>query len=166
MANRRRIVPDNSVMLPAFFDETIKYRDNDFDLKRRTAPLLGAILLKSVVTFAPEMLIHEFTKKVGEWAWPGRGKPSRTDPDNANLQVRTFLSLPIIYVPAQKLAKLAWNYMTVLKLGPHDAWYLACAVYNDAELWISTDHKDNIVEKSRQVHKKVFTLTEQRFDQV
>lgn len=166
MAEPRRIVPDNSVMLPAFFAETIRYGGNDFDLNRRAAPLLGAIISKSVVTFAPEMLIHEFTKKVGEWAWPGRGKPSRTDPDKANEQVMEFLQLPIKYVPASQLADLAWEYMTLSKLGPQDAWYLACAVYHDAELWISTDHKDNIVDKSRQVHNKVFTLTEHRFDQV
>lgn len=58
----RRIVPDNSVMIPAFFDETIIFRGNKFRLSRRASDLVGMIRARQVEAVAPEHLVYEFMK--------------------------------------------------------------------------------------------------------
>jgi hypothetical protein len=163
MSEPRRIVPDNSVMLPAFFEERIQYGGQPFDLSRRAHSLLGAIQSKSVVTFAPEVLLHEFTNKVVEYAWPRAGAP-RIDPADAKLQAPAFFRLPITYVPGRRLERHAWTYMTEHRVAPPDSWYLACAVEFDAELWLSHSHADHFAETARSLYAKVYTLTERRFD--
>ena len=75
-----------------------------------------------------------------------------------------FLSLPITYVPMTEIADRAWELMATKNAPPPDSWYLACAIQNDAELWISHEHKDRLVQHARSAHEEVFLLTERGFD--
>jgi hypothetical protein len=56
----RMIVPDSSVMVPAFFPERLMVGGNPFDLSARARPVAAAILMREVEAFAPDVLIAEF----------------------------------------------------------------------------------------------------------
>jgi len=168
MGKRRIIVPDASVMIPAFFQETGDYLGHSFNYTRRAKPLADAICLRKVTAIAPDLLFHEFAKvavrKISE------GFPSEV----AEQQFQAFLRLAIRLEPARvplaegalvegALAERAWDYMTNGRLAPADSWYVACAVIHDAELWISHEHTDGLVKNARAIHPKVYLLTEQTF---
>ncbi len=116
MRARRRIVPDASVIVPAFFPEVVEYHNNPFDLSKRAKPLADAILGRSsVVAIAPEHLIYEFMKsahrKVGEKISTGQAKK----------QVDAFLYLwgqGIQAEPMDNLAESAWKLSTEEGIAP------------------------------------------------
>jgi hypothetical protein len=58
--SERRIVPDNSTMIPAFFHETLTVGGNPFDMSARARPIAEAIRLGRVNAFAPDALPIEF----------------------------------------------------------------------------------------------------------
>lgn len=162
MGKRRIIVPDASVMLPAFFQETRDYRGNAFDYTRRAKPIADAIRRSNVIAVAPDLLYHEFAKRavVKLHDNPALGVTV------VDSQFQAFLQLPIRMAPARgRLADLAWRYMTGHSIPPPDSWYLACAVLHQAELWISHDHKDGLAQSARKVYPRVYLLTEHTFHQ-
>ena len=162
MPVRRRIVPDASVVVPAFFRETLKHRGADFDLSKRAEPLADAVLSRSVAAIAPEHLIHEFAKVAFRKTHEG------IEPDQAKEQLQRFLHLwdqAIRSEPMSRLAEKAWKLCTEDGIAPPDVWYLACAIEHEAELWISHKHKDGFADKARKVYKEVFVLTERSFGQ-
>lgn len=158
---KRRIVPDASVMVPAFFREKLSYRGNDFDLSRRAAPVAEAILNRSVLTIAPGNLICEFVKTAH------RKISEDISLAQASEQIEKFLYLLGQGVQTEStgiLAGHAWRLCTECQISPPDSWYLACAILHDAELWLSSEIvQDRFVENARQVHNKVYTLTERSF---
>lgn len=162
MSERRRIVPDNSVMVPAFFPETIEFRDNPFSLTQRAEPLADAFRMRDVEGWAPDLLVHEFVGRACE-KMSARQGAQRLDLDVIDPQVNGFLTLPIVYVPLRELAERAWDLMMRHPIRPPDVWYLACAIHCDAELWISHEHEDRFAQHARQVYGNVHLLTEERF---
>jgi predicted nucleic acid-binding protein len=162
MAKSRRIVPDNSVMMPAFFREEVDHGGNPFDLTRRAKPIADAIRMNEVAAFAPDLLFHEFMKGTHDKVSSRGGRPE-VDLETASKLVDSFQSLRITYVPASELAERAWDLMANHAISPHDSWYLACAIHTDAELWVSHEHRDGFPSNARKVHEQVHLLTEQRF---
>lgn len=158
---KRLIVPDASVMVPAYFPETLRYRSNDFDLSRRAKPIVAAISDNAVVAIAPENLICEFTKTAHRKIAEG------ISPKLADAQVDSFLYLFDRYIrekPVAALVKRAWKLCTENQIPPPDSWYLACAMEHDAELWVSCEIvRDRFVEHAREVYNQVYTLTERPF---
>ncbi len=151
MAQRRRIVPDNSVLMPAFFQEEFQFRGNRLDLTRRARPLADAIRMQRVDAFAPDFLIHEFLKQAMEKARP-RDESPRLDLELVNTQVEQFQSLPITYIPCDELIEGTWRLAVDDHLSIADAWYVACAMHCDAELWLSHEHSDGLAEHAARVH--------------
>lgn len=153
MAEPRRIVPDASVLIKAYFRE---------EFTDRAKSVRAAIDTKSCVAFAPEMLQAEFFTNAFEKA-SGRGRPERVPHDELLLKVVDFFALPIIYVPGVELRDIALECVESHGVPPPDSWYVACARYYDAELWISHDHADGLATSARQFHDKVFLLSERAF---
>src|SRR3990172_11483515 len=157
MAERRRVVPDNSVMIPAFFKELHKLDGISIDLTNKAKRLLAAIQTREVVCFAPDILQHEFLKTAFK-KMSNREQYPEIPFAVADGKVRDFRGLGIIYVPHKELVEHAWRLMTEYKISPADCWYVACAILHDAELWISHPHKDQLAKSAAQVHPgKVFT---------
>ncbi|MBI4578198.1 MAG: type II toxin-antitoxin system VapC family toxin [Planctomycetes bacterium] len=163
MAHRRRIVPDNSVILPAFFQEEFVYKNNRFDLTRRAKPLADAIRSRGVDAFAPDFLMHEFMAQATEKARCRDHSPV-LEMDVVGRQLEQFRALPITYAPCNKLAPRAWTLATDLDLSVADAWYLACAIEYDAEFWLSHEHSDGLAERAARAHPGgVHLLVHERF---
>jgi hypothetical protein len=166
MPDRRRIVPDTSVVLPGFFKEEL----HGLDLTRRALPLVHSIRSRAVIAFAPLQLLHEFMKRSYDKAF-GRSSGELLDPQIVDNQVREFLKLDIDYWrahyddPAGPMAQAleAWQYAHSLRISVADSWFLACAVRYDAELWVSHEHEDGFVDKARKIHPKVHTLAAEAF---
>ncbi|MGH7213512.1 MAG: type II toxin-antitoxin system VapC family toxin [Tepidisphaeraceae bacterium] len=158
----RRIVPDNSVMIPAFFPETLPYRGNDFDLSARARPIAESIRLAEVVAFAPDALFQEFLDVAYRKARPRSGGSS-IGFDELEQQFIAFAKLDITTVPAPELAATALDLVRNAEISPADSWYVACAIHTDAEIWVSHEHSDGLIEKAKKVHRAVHTLTAERF---
>jgi predicted nucleic acid-binding protein len=159
MAQKPLIVPDASVMLPAYFRETLIIGDQTIDLSKRASRLDAAIATNEVTAPAPELLRFEFVKRARDKVGARSGSGG-LDPQEATAQVHRFLSLPIIWVPGIRLDTQAWSLSLDIGTAPPDSWYLACAIQYGAELWISHRHKDGFVDLARSVHDKVYTLTD------
>lgn len=160
MGRHRRIVPDASVMVPAFFPETLDYRGTEFDISKRARQLADAVLKQDVVAIAPEHLIYEFTKCAHRKIDEG------IDPEQAAGRVNDFLYLwgrGVRTEPMSTLADTAWKLSTENRIAPPDSWYLACALIHGAELWISHRQHDGFADKAQRVHEQVFVLTEDHF---
>lgn len=163
----RRIVPDASVVVSAFFPETMQYRGNPFPLTKRATDLTDAIRRRSVDAVAPEHLIYEFTK-VAHRKWELEG----VEIEVATRSIEEFLYMwgtAVRTEPMFGLAEKAWELSTQKenKISPPDSWYLACAIANDAELWIATDEdKDHFATHAKVIYKEVYVLTEMRFHEV
>lgn len=162
MPRRRYIVPDVSVILPAFFPETMEFQGSDFNLTHRAQPLVDAVRMRNVKASAPDMLIYEFTGKALEKA-AKRGKTSQIDRATVEQRIDEFLGIPIVYQPARDIAHNVLDLIRNQNIAPPDGWYLACAMYYDAELWISHDHADGFARHAREIHRNVHLLTEERF---
>jgi len=149
MPDRRRIVPDNSALFPAFFNEP----------QTKTARRLeNAIRCHDVVAYAPDLLLHEFIKCAHKRA-RGRSDSGTSEIDEVERRVLDFLTLPIIYVPGMVLSGTAWDLIRNRGISPPDSWYVACAMYHQAEFWVSHEHRDDLVSHARRVHSgKVFLL--------
>lgn len=163
---QRLIVPDTSVMLPAYFPETLNLNGQSFKITPRARRLAAAIELGEVTAFAPHQLLYEFTKRAKERASPRDGVP--TDEREVVIeQVSAFfrtVAADIVWVPSNHIAQRAWTLMMDHNLAPPDSWYLACAELYRAELWISHSHSDGFVDHARNVYDQVYTLTERTFD--
>jgi predicted nucleic acid-binding protein len=158
----RRIVPDNSVLIPAFFKETLVFGGNSFDLSRRSRRVAEAIRGGAVRAFAPDLLHQEFLEVAYRKARPRSGIPV-IDLETMKEQFLAFASLRITAVPASELTSTALDLVRSADISPADSWYVACALHADAELWISHDHADKLVDKARSARAKVFTLTTDPF---
>jgi predicted nucleic acid-binding protein len=165
VAQKRRIVPDASVLLPAYFRETLNVGGRTVELTPQARRLRAVIQTREVTAFAPDMLLYEFTHGARDKGVTRSGA-SGLSPEEIKQQFEDFLSLlPIIvWVAADALADDAWHLMTEEHLSPPDSWYLACARLHDAELWISHEHQDRFAEHARRFHPRVFLLSEDSFD--
>lgn len=162
MAERRRIVPDASVMLASFFRESTTLGGQRFDLTRRAQPLALAIRRRSVLAFAPDILQVEFMKAAHRKAAPRDGRPE-IDMAEAESQVLDFLRLPITYQPGEKIAAVAWDLLRNSHISPTDCWYVACARFWHAELWLLREQADALYANAREVHGQTYPLTERSF---
>lgn len=144
MASPRRIVPDNSVIIPAFFKESAR--------TQYSQKLVAAVQSGRVKAFAPEILLHEFIK-VAFAKDQTLADPEITD------RIEDFFTLnrDITYVPGAFLVSL------VLQLRSHhiylpDSWYVACAIHYKAELWISHNQKDDLLGHAKEAGVRVCLL--------
>jgi predicted nucleic acid-binding protein len=132
------------------------------DLTHRALPVVEAVRGERVVAFAPEILRCEFLKIADEKRRPRTGERP-IDGEVVERHVRDFLKLRITYVRGESLVQDAWELLKDQRLSATDCWYVACARRFDAELWISHEHADRLVDKARRAHDKVFLLTQRRF---
>jgi predicted nucleic acid-binding protein len=165
VAKRRRIVPDASVMVPAFFREQIDRSGVPFNLTQAAKPIADAIRRHEVKAFAPEVLLPEFMMGVYRKCGP-RNDRGVIEPELVEQQFSDFLALPIVFVPSKQLAEEAWRLARDQGVPPPDSWYAACAVSHDAELWISHPHGDRLAERAQQAGVQVYLLTDVRFTDV
>ena len=166
VAKRRRIVPDASVILPAFFNERIAHKGASFDLTRVAKPIADAIRLQNVEAFAPEVLLPEFMAAAYRKCSLRNGR-REIEPELVERQLFDFLhSLPIVFVPSKQLAENAWRLTRDQGVPPPDSWYVACAISHDAELWISHTHKDRFPEQALKAWRRVYLLTDSPFGKV
>src|SRR5438552_1126628 len=89
MFQKRRVVPDTSVMLPAYFKEILSVGGRDFDLTRPGRRIANAILTREVAAFAPDLLLVEFTKRAFE-KLSTRSGSAPLDPETVTRQVEDF----------------------------------------------------------------------------
>src|SRR5262249_24994396 len=137
--------------------------ENDFNLSKRAEPLIDAVTRRTVVAFAPDALTYEIMKRLAGKI-SARAGWKRKEIDDVESQKESFLMLPITFVPAKELAARAWELMCKENLSPPDSWYVACAEQHHAELWVSHDHADGLVENARRILPgRVFMLTERKF---
>ena|SRR2546423_494240 len=162
MAERRRIVPDSSVVLEALFPGTL-VGTGLVSIGPRAQTILNAIQGKSVVTFAPEQLIAEVLKGAYRICTDRSAKYLRLTREHAHAAVSDFLSWPIEFSSSEDLAPTALALVNDAHVSAPDSWFAACAMHRDAELWISHDQADGIVSLVRARHSKVFTLAERAF---
>lgn len=158
----RRIVPDNSVIIAAFYPEVIQRDGKRLSLTERARPLLTAIGESWVEAFAPYSLVSEFMK-VSRDKYSTRQGAGQITVKEADEALADFLTLPIEYVSEFALAQRAWDLIRQHNLPPTDAWFLACAMEKQADLWISHRQKDGFAQAARLVYDRVFLLTEDKF---
>lgn len=159
MPEPRRIVPDTSALVPAFFP------DADSRINRRSSALLAAIQSGAAVAFAPDLLQAEFLKRalrrLDELA---RASDHRDDAtEDVEAQWINFLRTRIIYTPAPQLAATAWDAACRHALPPPDSWFAACARHHDAELWLSHPPADRAGEHGRRYGVDVRYLSAETF---
>lgn len=154
---RRRIVPDTSVMIAAYFHE--EFGDSGINLTRRAIPLVNALRLKKVKAFAPELLWSEFVSVAHRKAY-GQSRSAEVTPELALGHIRSFLDLSITPVRNARLVEEAWGYSTKYQISAPDSFPLACAIRHDAELWIAAPSKDNFEKNARSAGADVHLLTE------
>ena len=152
---KRRVVLDNSVVLPMFFKEEMKVAGDTFKASRRAAPILTAIACGRVIGFAPSILMFEFVKCAMRKA---------LGPEITKRQIAEFRGLPLVYTEMNDLFEDALRMVEDYKVPSTDAWYAACAKQRDAELWILSPPKDKFVTAAaKALPNKVFTLWECEF---
>jgi predicted nucleic acid-binding protein len=159
MPGRRRIVPDASVILPAYLPEEVEIHGRTVDLSRLAKPLVSDITDHTIVALAPHLLLHEFLKRAQEKN-RGRSEKALLPLEELVTAVDLFLALPVRRVDMHELAQDAWRLMTHGSFSAADSWYLACAIHHNAELWLSHEHQDGFVKHAREEHQLVFTLSE------
>ena len=167
MAGKRRIVPDCSVLIPAYFRETITATGRELDLTGPAKRLRNAIDLRELVAYAPELLGCEFLAATRAKTSTRHGGEALSM-EKAREQIDRFAELwdRFVWVPWHQLVEVAWNLTASRAISPPDAWYLACTRQHNAELWISHEHGDGFASHARRVHDRVYTLTEDSFDRV
>lgn len=156
MSDRRRIVPDTSVIVEALLTSGGGVR------QARANQLLSAVLNNSVITFAPDTLLVEFTKVAFNYHHGARREVSMAV-EEIDAQLDSFLTMPFVYVPSEDLAISAIHHTRAHHLSPTDFWFLAAAEQHAAELWISHEHTDGFTEIARRVYEKVYTLADDDF---
>ncbi len=163
MAQRRRIVPDASVLLPAYFPKRLKLGAREIDLTRRSWPIMNAIQQRHVLAFAPPALLIEFCNVAMQKGAAWRGSPA-VSWEQVDLHCYRFISLPITYQPAEDIAAMAWSLARQYGISSPDSWYVACALHYDAELWISHAHADGLVDHARRADANIHVLVDESFD--
>ena len=148
VAERRRIVPDTSVVVAAHFSE--KHT-------KAAKKLVDAIEKQRVNAFAPHQMLCEFVKTAAEKCSRRQGN-ERITREDAEQRVFDFFDLRVQYVRETDFHAAAWDLMQEIEIAPPNAWMLACAIYMDAELWVSHDHADGFVRTAKKHHDRVFTL--------
>lgn len=163
MPQRRLIVPDCSVLIPAFFDERLLIGGNEFNLSARACPLEAAIRSRTVRAIAPDVLLSEFLKvawsKVAE-----RTIPTASEVESSRSHILRFLHLPIGTCRAGDVAATALDLVFSAAISPPDSWYVASAIYFGAELWLSHRHEDGLAAKAEDAGADVHLLSEERFE--
>ena len=94
MPERRRIVPDNSVLVPGFFREALPYAGHVLDLTARAVPLVDAIRAGRVWAVAPDALLQEFLAVAYRKARPRDGA-AVISTDELQAIYLDFVTLPI-----------------------------------------------------------------------
>jgi hypothetical protein len=164
MPNLRRIVPDASVVLAARFPQTMVGRELT-NVSRRAVPLLNQIGVGAAIAFAPDQLLVEVMTIAYRICTERSGaKYVGLTREHAENAVTETIKLPINYVPATTLAPIALDLVQSKRIPPPDSWYVACAIYHDAELWISHNHSDGLIERARAAFPQVHALSERSFD--
>ena len=163
MPQRRLIVPDCSVLIPAFFDERLLIGGNEFNLSARARPLEAAIRSRRVRAIAPDVLLSEFLKvalsKVAE-----RSVPTPSELETVRGHILRFLQLPIGTCRGSEVAATAMDLVFSAAISPPDSWYVASAMYFRAELWLSHRHEDGLAAKAEDAGADVHLLSEERFE--
>lgn len=162
MPQQRIIVPDCSVMIPAFFPERITIQGQEFDLSVRARRLETAIRHGVVRAIAPDLLLAEFLKVAWLKATDRRGS-AVIEMADAQSQILRFFELPITPAPAAALAATALDLVRAHSIAPADSWYVACAIHSQAELWLSHAHDDGLAEKAEAAGVEVHLLTKEHF---
>lgn len=162
MGERRRIVPDSSVVLEALFPATL-VGTGLVNIGPRAQTIVNAISSKSIITFAPQQLIAEVLKGAYRICSDRAAKYRGLTRERAYAAVLDFLSWPIEFSSAEDLAHTALDLVNDARLSAPDSWFAACAMHRDAELWISHDQAGGIVSLVHARHSKVFTLAERAF---
>jgi predicted nucleic acid-binding protein len=155
MADRRRIVPDNSVIVEALLGLKSGVHS------KRARQFLSALLNGSIVCFAPDTLVVEFIKVAFDFR--GGKRLHSATPDEIDAQIRLFQQMEINYVPSNEIVPQALDLCRNNQISPTDCWYLAVAEQRSAELWISHDQRDGFAVNARKVYDKVFTLAQNDF---
>lgn len=167
MAERRRIVPDVSVILPAYFHEILEMDGHEIHLTHKARRLKSAIVMHEAIAFAPQYLAYEFLAKAHDKT-SGRQTQVRVEATLVDELVMDFLRLPIVYVTDREneaMASVAWDLIKTAGLGPQDCWYVACAMHHNAEFWTSHHSGDQLAKSAAKVHPgMVFTLADGSFD--
>jgi len=165
MLGRRRIVPDTSIVAAGY---GLEARGAARHLMPRSQGVLLAIRSREVRAFAPELLATEMLKLLHDEGF-GREHAPRITRDQADALANDFLRLPIVYTssppnsPRDTLGAIAWSLMRYAGIAPPDSWFVACAIYHDAELWISHVHADHLLENARAAGCSVHALNEKAF---
>jgi hypothetical protein len=157
MAELRRIVPDTGVIVAAFFETLVGA--SFFDVTPRARSLLQQIRIRAVISFAPDQLISEVMKVCFEKCG-GRNRhrvPNLTSYDAAAF-VNDFLELPISFVCARELHHTALDLVLLNDVPPPDSWFVACAIQNEAELWLTHECRDGLLGNARNAHNSVHAL--------
>jgi predicted nucleic acid-binding protein len=157
-----RIVPDNSIMVPAFTRETGSLAGIAIDFTRLSKPVADAIRLHRLKAFAPDQLQVEFLRVIRDKAL-GRERANHIPIEAARDAVRSFWQLPITYLPSKQLAEEAERLTFEGQLSADDSWYVATAKMARAELWVSHEHADQLVELTRRQGIVVRILSRERY---
>ena len=162
MPQQRINVPDCSAIIPAFFPERLVIEGCEFDLSARARRMETAIRHGVVRATAPDVLLAEFLKIAWLKATDRRGSPT-IEIDDAQSQILRFFELPITPAPAAELAATALDLVRAHSIAPADSWYVACAIYAQAELWLSHAHEDGLAERAQAAGAEVHLLTAEQF---
>src|SRR5437870_3579191 len=104
--SQTRIIPDNSILVPAFIREAASLGGERVDLTRLAKPVADAIRVHRLKAFAPDQLQVEFLRVIRNKAL-GREHREHISTEDAREALRSFWQLPITYLPCKQLAEEA-----------------------------------------------------------
>ena len=142
LSSTRFVTPDAGGLIAALFNETNT---------ARAIPLIRAIERSEVDAVAPSLLVTEFLEKCA-WIRSGGRPYSNQAIDEI---VKTFLNLPILYIPNETIASEAWRLHRPGGVELPDAFYLTVAMQWGAELWTADR---GLFSQALPVYNAVFNL--------
>ena len=157
----RRIVLDNSVVVAAFYPDVLERDGRKINLTARARPLLQAVENYYVQAYAPHSLVNEFLKVSHDKAFTRQGV-GRVLPSDVEASLQNLVALPVTYIDEARWL-FVWDLTTRHRLPPTDAWFLACAMEVQGELWVSHRQKDGFMQAAQAIYGDVHLLSDEEF---
>ena len=141
----RRVVVDNSALMPAFFPEPTSRLFDAKLVTNRALSLMQAIRLKEVVAYVPPSFYREFLNNVAVLLNERMSVTQRLALREDLVQHwNALLDLPLVTIDVRDIVWRAGDLSLREDCPSADSWYVAAAEHAKAKFWMSHRHRDGL----------------------